>query len=32
MLYDTIDRGNIEKLVRAFYKKVLEDALLSPFL
>ena len=31
MLFDTIDRGNIEKLVRAFYKKVLEDELLSPF-
>ena len=31
MLMDTIDRGSIEKLVRAFYEKVLEDDLLSPF-
>ncbi|MCF6244880.1 MAG: group III truncated hemoglobin [Sulfurovum sp.] len=31
MLYETIDRGNIETLVRSFYKKVLDDALLSPF-
>lgn len=31
MLIDTIDRGSIEKLVRAFYAKVLDDALLSPF-
>jgi hemoglobin len=31
MLFETIDRGNIEKLVRAFYEKVLEDELLSPF-
>ena len=31
MLFETIDRGNIEKLVRAFYEKVLEDALLSRY-
>lgn len=31
MLFETIDRGNIEKLVRDFYEKVLEDELLSPF-
>lgn len=31
MLFDTIDRGHIEKLVRTFYKKVLADELLSPF-
>ncbi len=31
MLFETIDRGNIEKLVRAFYAKVLEDDLLSRY-
>ena len=31
MLLETIDRGNIEKLVRAFYAKVLEDDLLSRY-
>ncbi len=31
MLIDTIDRGSIEKLVRAFYAKILEDELLRPF-
>ena len=31
MLFETIDRGNIEKLVRAFYEKILEDALLSRY-
>jgi len=31
MLLETIDRGNIEKLVRSFYAKVLDDALLSRY-
>ena len=31
MLFETIDRGNIEKVVRAFYAKVLEDDLLSRY-
>ena len=31
MLLETIDRGNIEKLVRTFYAKVLDDALLSRY-
>lgn len=31
MLSETIDRGNIEKLVRSFYAKVLNDALLSRY-
>jgi len=31
MLFETIDRGNIEKLVCAFYEKILEDALLSRY-
>ena len=31
MLSSTIDRGSIEKLVRKFYVRVLEDELLRPF-
>ncbi|CAA6810268.1 MAG: Preprotein translocase [uncultured Sulfurovum sp.] len=30
-LIETIDRGSIEKLVRSFYAKVLEDKELAPF-
>ena len=31
MLIETINRASIEKLVRSFYAKVLEDELLAPF-
>lgn len=31
MIYNTINRGCIEKLVRAFYERVLEDELLNIF-
>jgi hemoglobin len=31
MLYDTIDRGKIEKMVREFYALVLKDEILSPY-
>jgi len=31
MLYENIDRGSIEKLVRLFYEDILKDDLLSPF-
>lgn len=31
MLYDTVDRGKVEKMVREFYAVVLKDELLSPF-
>ena len=31
MLIETIDRASIEKLVRSFYVKVLEDEVLAPF-
>ncbi len=31
MPYDTVDRGNIEKTVQAFYSMVLKDDILSPF-
>ena len=30
-LIENIDRGSIEKLVRSFYAKVLEDDILAPF-
>jgi hemoglobin len=31
MPFDSIDRGSIEKLVRSFYSKILNDDILSPF-
>ena len=31
MLYDTVDRGKIEQMVRKFYTIVLQDDILSPF-
>ena len=31
MLYDTVDRGNVEKMVRQFYAIVLKDDILSPY-
>jgi hemoglobin len=31
MLVEDIDRGSIEKLVRAFYAKILQDEVLAPF-
>jgi len=31
MLFDSVDRGNIEQMVRKFYTIVLEDEILSPF-
>jgi len=31
MLYDSVDRGKVEEMVKKFYAKVLEDDVLSPF-
>ena len=31
MLFETIDRGSVEKLVRSFYAKVIKDALLGRY-
>ena len=31
MLYETVDRGKVEMLVRTFYDRVLRDEILSPF-
>jgi hemoglobin len=31
MLYESVDRGKVEQLVRTFYADVLRDEILSPF-
>lgn len=31
MLYDSLDRGNIEKMVRTFYAKIVKDDIVGPY-
>ncbi|WP_309497948.1 group III truncated hemoglobin [Sulfurovum sp.] len=31
MLHDTVDRGNVEKMVRSFYAMIVQDDLVGPF-
>ena len=31
MLYDTVDRGNVEKMVREFYTILIKDDLVGPY-
>ena len=31
MLYDSVDRGKVEEMVKIFYAKVLEDDILGPY-